>query len=520
MSIFASWGQGLQASDIAESLFRDEIDGVGLLDAQGIVVRANARLRGLLSAIPGEIAWARLPTQPACALAVALRAGRPASLPAVTETGGIRRVLRMFLLPVQRGGALLRVTDHTHEQAIEDQLGQAQRLQAVGELAGGIAHDFNNLLTAIMGAADDMRARAAHDTDREDLAQIRASSERGAALVRQLLAFSRQQTLQPRVIALNDAIRDAGLLLERLLGNGVIMRLALEEPGRMVRIDPTQLDQVLVNLAVNASHAMPQGGKLTISTSPRLVLKTEKFGGETVPPGRYACLSVEDTGRGIAPEVLPRIFEPFFTTRREKGGTGLGLSTVHGIVRQSGGYMVVESTIGVGTVFRILLPRHEESALWRGEEAKAPPAEPAGPTPPIGRTVLLVDDEAPVRRLAERALTREGWNVITANSAEDALETIARTNPGPSLACVISDVVMPGLDGPALVRRLRDEWPNLPAILMSGYADAGLRQSLQAADICFLAKPFGMNELIRAACTLVPAALVAIARCQGPNSLA
>jgi two-component system cell cycle sensor histidine kinase/response regulator CckA len=237
------------------------------------------------------------------------------------------------------------------------------------------------------------------------------------------------------------------------------------------------------------------------------VLRPEKFGGDMLPPGRYACLSVSDTGQGIAPEVLPRIFEPFFTTRREKGGTGLGLSTVHGIVRQSGGYMSVESVQGAGTTFRILLPRHEDPALWRGgTAAEAAPLSPVARAPTAGRTILLVDDEAPVRRLAEKALRREGWHVITAYSAEDALETVARATPGPELACVVSDVVMPGMDGPALVRRLRQQWPGLPAILMSGYADAGLRQSLQAADIFFLAKPFSMNELTRAAGALVPLA--------------
>ncbi len=460
MNFFTSRAQILQARDIAEALFHDEADGVALLDAQGIVLRANARLRGLLGPLQGQTAWAEMPAHQGAALEAALRAGRPCAVATTLDRRGVPNALRLVLLPIQRGGGLLRVIDHTHEQAIEDQLGQAQRLQAVGELAGGIAHDFNNLLTAIIGTTDDMRARAGSDLDREDL--------------------------------------------ERLLGSDVAMTLQLEEPERMVCIDPTQLDQVLVNLAVNASHAMPEGGKLAISSTPRLVLRPEKFGGEMVPPGRYACLSVADTGAGIPPEILPRIFEPFFTTRREKGGTGLGLSTVHGIVRQSGGYMAVESSPGAGTVFRILLPRHEEDAPWRGGAA-AETVQPLAVSgkPCGGRKILLVDDEAPVRRLAAKALTREGWQVIPATSAEDALETITRAPPGPELACVISDVVMPGMDGPALVRRLRQKWPGLPAILMSGYADAGLRQSLQAADIFFLAKPFGMNELTRAAATLV-----------------
>ncbi len=504
MNIFAGWGQASQAGEIADALFRDEAEGVALLDAMGTILRANARQRALLAAGPGEPAWSALPPQGSSALAAALRAGKPASFTTAGVPGGDFRVLRFTLLPLARGGAVLRASDHTAAQALEEQLGQAQRLQAVGELAGGIAHDFNNLLTAILGATDDVFARADTAQDREDLAQIRASAERGAALVRQLLAFSRQQTLQPRVIALNDAIRDAAKLLHRLLDHGVVLQLELEEPGRTVRIDPTQLDQVLVNLAVNASHAMPGGGRLTIATSPRLVLRPEKFGDETVPPGRYACLSVADTGGGIPPDILPRIFEPFFTTRRESGGTGLGLSTVHGIVRQSGGYMAVESTPGTGTTFRILLPRHEDAAPWQGERVAPPPAIPPEPACAGGHIVLLVDDEAPVRRLAERALTRQGFGVIAASSAEDALETLAGIPSPPELACVISDVLMPGLDGPALVRQLRKTYPALPAILMSGYADAGLRDSLQAADISFLAKPFSMAELTRLAATLAP----------------
>ncbi len=501
MSIFGKWAASLAQADIAEALFKDEQDGLAVLDRAGVVCRASAGLHSLLGAGSGEDAFGALPEQPAKTLRAALQQGRATAATARVDRAAVPRVLLLSLLPLSHGGGLLRVTDRTHEQAIEEQLGQAHRLQAVGELAGGIAHDFNNLLTAILGAADDILSRTGSELDREDLAQIRASSERGAALVRQLLAFSRQQTLQPRVIGLNEAVRHTAKLLQRLLGQDVVLQLELEEPGRMVRIDPTQLDQVLINLAVNAGHAMPNGGRLTIGASPHLVLRAENFGGEVVPPGRYACLWVRDTGGGIPPELLPRIFEPFFTTRRETGGTGLGLSTVHGIVRQSGGYMAVESTPGSGTVFRILLPRYEEAGLWQDSPPPAPILAPAG-----GRMVLLVDDEAPVRRLAERALRRQGFEVIAAASAEDALDCLAQEQCGASLACVISDVSMPGLDGPALVRRLRETWPTLPAILMSGYADAALRDSLQAADICFLAKPFSMAELTQTASTLVPGA--------------
>ncbi len=486
-------GRTARDAAIAEAVFLDEADGVAALQPDGRILRANARLAVLAGAKEGDLAWDVLPRE-AAALQSKLRAGRQEQITIVRQQDGARRALRLSLLPLAPSGALLRVADITRECDLEEQLGQAQRLQAVGELAGGIAHDFNNLLTAIIGATEDLQARAAGRLDdAADLDMVRASAERGAALVRHLLAFSRQQTLQPRVIALNEAVRATAALLGRLLGAGVKLELALEEPGRQIRIDPTQLDQVLVNLAVNAGHAMRAGGQLTISTGHALRLEATRFGGETVPPGRYASLSVADTGDGIPADILPRIFEPFFTTRREAGGTGLGLSTVHGIVRQSGGYMAVHSTPGQGTRFEILLPRHEAAAGWHVDPASTPAPKPQPAA--RSRTLLLVDDEAPVRKLAERVLLRAGWQVVAAASAEDALDLVEAGGLAQALGCVVSDVVMPGMDGPALVRALRQAQPGLPAVLMSGYADATLRQSLQAADIRFLPKPFGMGDL-------------------------
>ncbi len=403
--------------------------------------------------------------------------------------------LRFAPTAVGAMAGVLHVTDLGHQRTLETQLRQAQRLQAVGELAAGVAHDFNNLLTAILGATADLRGRAAV-ADIADLEQIRESAERGAALIRQLMAFGRQQVLQPRTLPVDQAVRAAASLLQRLLGPQIELRLELEEPGRRVRIDPDQFDRVLVNLAMNAAHAMPEGGRLTIATGHSIVLRPRPLGAETVPPGRYATIEMRDTGSGIPPDILPRIFEPFFTTRRDAGGTGLGLATVHGIVRQSGGYLGVESTLGRGTSFLILLPRNE------AERLPAPPPQPAAPMSAAPcyarnrRRLLLVEDEAPVRKLAARALERAGYDVLACDCAQAALEQSADLDDG--LGGVVSDVVMPGMDGPALVRALRLRIPSLPAVLISGYADAQARQALSDEQIVFLAKPFAMAELAAA----------------------
>ncbi len=497
-------------TDIVDALFEGDTQGLLLLDAQGRVMRANDAGVAAVGAAAGDGLGEHLPLAVARALDHARAGARPARLEAVLGAPGAERVLTLACLPLRAGAALVRITDRTHERALEEKLEQSQRLQKVGQLAGGIAHDFNNLLTVILGGVDELLAQVQAPDALEELHQVRASARRGAALVAQLLAFGRRQTLMPRVLALNDAIRNAAALLERVLGEGVRLKLELEQPGRMVRVDPTQFDQVLVNLAVNARDAMGGQGVLTIASGHLLLLHAETIGAEPVPPGRYATVEVRDTGGGIPPDVLPHILEPFFTTKRERGGTGLGLSTVHGIVRQSGGYLAVESELGVGTCMRILLPRHEAAAPWeqvpvalaRPEASRH--AETVAAAPRMQGEILLVEDEAPVRRMAERTLTRRGWKVLSAACAQDALEIVEAT-PGLHLVCVVSDVVMPGMDGPALVRALRDTLPSLPAVLVSGYADAPLRAQLASELVCFLSKPFAMEDLANAVAAAVAA---------------
>ncbi len=406
-------------------------------------------------------------------------------------------------------GAVVRMTDITRHRVIETQLAQTQKMQAVGQLAGGIAHDFNNLLTTIIAATDFCLARRPLDEATEaDLLHIRRSAERGAALVRQLLAFSRRQTLQPRRILLADAIEDVASLLRRLLGHRVVLDLDLDRPGPFVRVDPVQFDQVIVNLALNARDAMPQGGTLTVRTAALTVYRPMVRGQEVIPPGRYAVVEVADSGVGIPPEILPRLFEPFFTTRKDSGGTGLGLATVYGIVRQTGGFIAVDSKVGEGTTFRIYLPiaSGAEDAGVAAEPARpavgraAAPAglEPDVPAPPRGTrgTLLLVEDEEGVRRLTVRALENAGWRVLVAPSGDLALQLLAREPHPPRI--VVTDFVLPGMDGAEVVRSIRAVHPNMPVILVSGYAESAAREGLPDSDLFFLAKPFTLRQLLEA----------------------
>jgi two-component system cell cycle sensor histidine kinase/response regulator CckA len=502
---------------VAALLMEQAPAGVLIVDGQGRVLRANTRLRQMA----GDPGWL-VTGAPAMALfAPDEQAALWALLDALRRTGVkpdsmVARLMRprgaplvVELAPVAlRSGAgetaaglILYLTDLTPRHQLEAQLAQSQKMQAVGQLAAGIAHDFNNLLTAISGAAETISARQGGDAQTlQDATEICESVARGAALVRQLLAFGRQQALQPRVIAINAAIEALAGLLRRLLGQRVVLALDLPAPGGLACVDPTQLDQVLINLAVNARDAMPDGGTLTLRSGHITLYRPLVRGPETIPPGRYVMIEVQDSGIGIAADALPRIFEPFFTTRRERGGTGLGLSTVHGIIRQSRGFLGVESTLGQGTRMRVYLPRHE-AAPEEAEPARisdrAPTMDQGGVHPQV---VLLVDDEPLVCRLAERALTRAGWRVIVADSAEAALE---RAEALPRLSLLISDVIMPGLDGPWLAERLRAVWPRLPVLLVSGYVDEALRERVQAGRLEMLHKPYTLADLVAQAASLV-----------------
>ena len=391
---------------------------------------------------------------------------------------------------------LLLLKDNSEEAKLKRQVAQATKMQVVGQLAGGVAHDFNNILTAIIGHCDLMLMRhTPGDIDYDDIQQIKSNSNRAAGLTRQLLAFSRQQTLRPQVLQLPDVVSEVSHLLKRLLGETVELVVKHGRNLGPIRADPGQLEQVIINLAVNARDAMvPKGGgTLTIQTYSVNSNQVAELGSDILPIADYSALSVTDTGSGIAPNVLGKIFEPFFTTKEVGKGTGLGLSTVYGIVKQSGGFIFADSKVGEGTRFVIYLPVHrEEAAAGRSRRApKAKKDELWG-----SGTVLLVEDEPTVRTVAERALTRHGYKVLTADSGEEALDILGRGDP---IDLLISDVVMPGMDGPAVVREARKSRPDLKILFMSGYAEGQLRKSIDIENVNFLPKPFSVIELAEAA---------------------
>jgi two-component system cell cycle sensor histidine kinase/response regulator CckA len=395
---------------------------------------------------------------------------------------------------------LLSLKDNSEESRLKREVAQATKMQAVGQLAGGVAHDFNNILTAIIGHCDLMLMRhSPGDSDYDDIQQVRANSNRAASLTRQLLAFSRQQTLRPQILQLPDTVAEVSTLLKRLLGETVKLDINHGRNLGPVRADPGQLEQVVVNLAVNARDAMltknPRGGgTLSIHTRAVTAGEVRRMGNDILPVADYTALVVSDTGTGIPAEVLPKIFEPFFTTKEVGKGTGLGLSTVYGIVKQSGGWIFADSPPGQGAVFTIYLPVHAAVAAPRTKGLAKPTPKPAE-TWGTG-TVLLVEDEDMVRAVAERALARQGYSVLTAENGEAALEVLD-AHGRPDL--LISDVVMPTMDGPTMVRHARERYPDLPIIFISGYAEEQLRKSIDIANVAFLPKPFSVHQLAEAA---------------------
>jgi len=374
-------------------------------------------------------------------------------------------------------------------EKLEGQLRQSQKMEAIGQLAGGVAHDFNNLLGVIIGYSELLlRDLAPGSPAARRMAEIRNAADRAATLTRQLLAFSRRQVLQPRVLDLNAVVSEAQAMLARIIGENVEIVTVLAPRLGRVRADPGQIQQVILNFAVNARDAMPAGGQLTLETrNVDLDLgAADRHAG--LVPGHYVALLVSDTGHGMPPEVLDHMFEPFFTTKEQGHGTGLGLATVYGVVTQSGGHVEVESAVGRGTTFKVYLPLADAE---QDEVAAAPTGLSRA-----WETVLLIEDAEPLRDMVQEILEADGYRVIAAEHAERGIE-VASSHAGP-IALVITDVVMPGMSGPAAAERLRALRPEIRVLFMSGYTDAAIgRQGVLDRETHFIQKPFSADALLR-----------------------
>jgi two-component system cell cycle sensor histidine kinase/response regulator CckA len=391
-------------------------------------------------------------------------------------------------------GLILYCIDVTEQKSLETQFAQSQKMQAIGQLAGGVAHDFNNLLTAMIGFCDLLLLRSPpNDPAFADIMQIKQNANRAANLVRQLLAFSRQQTLQPRILSVTDVLYELRHLIERLIGENIKLDVVHGRDLGFAKVDQGQLEQVIINLAVNARDAMPDGGTLTIRTANVRRERDVRRGHEIMLAGEYVVIEIIDTGVGIPKENLDRIFDPFFSTKELGSGTGLGLSTVYGIIKQTGGFVFVSSRPGEGAAFEIYLPRCDPAD-------PAPPArldsgEPLATTDLTGHgTIMLVEDDDPVRIFGARALRNKGYRVIEAKSGEAALARIR--NGAEKIDLLITDVVMPYMDGPSLAREVRALHPEMKVIFISGYTEDAFRRHLDSgAGIDFLPKPFSLKQL-------------------------
>jgi two-component system cell cycle sensor histidine kinase/response regulator CckA len=494
---------------------------IATVDKSGRIARSNAPFARLHHAIvKGEA----VPTEGRSILAVVAERDRTALGAAIARAadgqgdippvdaalaGEGNRSARFYISAVEDDerdseAAIVYAIETTEQRALQDQVNQAQKMEMVGQLAGGIAHDFNNVLSAIMMATDFLlNAHKPTDPSFQDIMQIKQNANRAASLVRQLLAFSRRQTLRPQVLDLGEVLHDLTMLLRRLLGEKVAPEIKHVPDLWPVKTDLSQFEQVIVNLAVNARDAMPDGGKLVVRTQNVTAADCARYPYKAMPAADYVLVEVSDTGAGIPPEIIDKIFEPFFSTKEVGKGTGLGLSTVYGIVKQTGGFIFPESEPGRGTVFRIFLPRHVPSAEQVAEsEAKvvfpAAGEAPKAPADLTGRgTILLVEDEEGLRALNARGLASRGYTVLEASNGVEAVKVLE--DRAGDIDLVVSDVVMPEMDGPTLLGEMRKRNPELKIIFVSGYAEDAFEKNLPVGgQFAFLAKPFTLKQLVAA----------------------
>jgi two-component system, cell cycle sensor histidine kinase and response regulator CckA len=490
---------------------------IATVDKSGAVVRANARFAKLAQSLNSGgaagksiLLWVNDRDRGHLIAAINQAAeGQGDIAPVEAMLDGAReRWGQFFVTAVEEDereteAAIVYMLETTERRTLENQINQSQKMDMVGQLAGGIAHDFNNVLSAIMMANDFLlNAHKPTDPSFQDIMQIKQNATRAATLVRQLLAFSRRQTLRPQVLDLGDALSDLTMLLRRLIGEKVSFPGVVH--GRdlwPVKADVSQFEQVIVNLAVNARDAMPDGGTLTIRTANVPAEDAEKLSYKGMPPADYVRIDVIDTGTGIPADIVDKIFEPFFSTKEVGKGTGLGLSTVYGIVKQTGGFIYVDSEAGKGTAFHIFLPRHHAEQDVQPEiangAAKEQSTEARRAADLTGQgTILLVEDEEGLRSLNARGLRSRGYSVIEASNGIEAMEALEQKNGAVDL--VVSDVVMPEMDGPTLLKAMRERNPDLKIIFVSGYAEDAFDKSVLREDeqFAFLPKPFALSALV------------------------
>ena len=503
--------EDLRAAEVRFARFFNSTPmAIATIDAEGRVLGSNAAFAKLLpQALRGgqgkeSAAWSvlgGLNERDAAALRSAIAEAldgksdiRPVNVS--LEDGGASRSARFFVAPAEDAGekgAMIYALDTTEQLKLQEEFAQSQKMNAVGQLAGGIAHDFNNMLTAIIGYSDLLlSSHRPTDPAFRDIRQIKETANRAAGLTRQLLAFSRRQTLRPQVLQLGDALSELQILLRRVVGEKNELDLRHGRDLWFVKADITQFEQVIINLVVNARDAMADArGRVQIRTRNVTASECASFNEATLPAADYVLIEVEDTGGGIPPEVKEKIFEPFFTTKEVGKGTGLGLSTVFGIVKQSGGFIFVDSEAGKGATFRIFLPRHvpEEKELPQQAEAPKAAADYTGQG-----VVLLVEDEDAVRSIGARALTSRGFTVLEATTGLEALEVVDSVDG--KIDLIVSDVVMPEMDGPAMFAELRKRGVKAKVIFVSGYAEEAFARNLPEGDFGFLPKPFSIKQLI------------------------
>src|SRR5579863_7953750 len=496
---------------------------IATVDRDGGVIRTNplfARLfHNALSAESGNrsigLAVAERDRGPLDAAIAQAARGRGYIAPVDAALAGDgERFGRFYVTAVEeerdQEAAIVYALETTAQRELETKLNQQQKMEMVGQLAGGIAHDFNNVLSAIIMATDFLlNAHKPTDPSFSDIMQIKQNANRAASLVRHLLAFSRKQTMRPQVLDLGEVLNDLTMLLRRLIGEKVVLDVVHGRDLWPVKVDISQFEQVIVNLVVNARDAMPEGGRLTLRTANVTARECERYHAKGMPPADYVLVEVVDTGTGIPKTIIDKIFDPFFSTKEVGKGTGLGLSTVYGIIKQTGGFVYVDSAVGEGATFRIFLPRHVaaagetassevEAPAIAGALAAADQVKHAAGTDLTGEgTILLVEDEEGLRGLNARGLASRGYTVLEAGNGIEAIEMLEKS--AQPVDIVVSDVVMPEMDGPTLARELRSRNPNVKIIFVSGYAEDVFQKHLPApGQFAFLPKPFTLKQLVAA----------------------